>query len=230
MFNPEKLLGGLLSGGSKRGASSMLTSQIGMGLLGVAMEAVDHYMKKPAGQSPPAMGASGGSVPPPPPGAQPVAPSFSGPAATTAPPPPPGAAWSPAPQPPPPSQAETSCASGRQKDAIVLIRAMIAAANADGAIDQQERQRILDKFRSVDLSPDEHAFLLQELLAPAELESIVKQVDSAGMARQVYAVSLMAITVDSEAERVYLRALGQSLGLSADDCNTVHKALGIDSL
>ena len=48
MFNPEKLLGGLLMGDSRRrsGLGSLLSSGAALELAGVAMEAVEHFMDK----------------------------------------------------------------------------------------------------------------------------------------------------------------------------------------
>lgn len=216
MFRPEKLLGSLLGGSSRRGGAGMLTSQLGMGLLGVAIAAADHYMKKSSSQAAPAPGTSAGSVPP-------VAPG----AAAPPPPPPPGAG--PAAVPPVSPVGATAAAAG-QNETILLIRAMIAAANADGAIDQEERQRILDKFKDAGLSQEEHAFLVHELFSPASLEGIVSQVSSEAMARQVYGVSLLAIDVDTDAERTYLQTLGQRLALSPADRDSMHRALGIENL
>ena len=68
------------------------------------------------------------------------------------------------------------------------------------------------------------------LFSPASLEGIVSQVSSEALARQVYGVSLLAITVDTEAERAYLQALGQRLGLSQADRDGMHQALGIENL
>jgi uncharacterized membrane protein YebE (DUF533 family) len=107
---------------------------------------------------------------------------------------------------------------------------MIAAANADGAIDQEERQRILDKFRDADLSPEEHSFLVHELFSPATLDGIVSQVGTEAIARQVYGVSLLAITLDTDAERAYLQTLGQRLGLPQAERDSMHQALGIVNL
>lgn len=226
MFNPEKLLGSLLSGGSRRGGASALTSQLGMGLLGVAIAAADHYMKKSSPQAPPAPGASTGSVPPAAPGA-------------AAPPPPPGSGSTAAPPPPPVAGAAAippsitpadATAAASQNEAILLIRAMIAAANADGAIDREERQRILDKFQEAGMSQEEHTFLVNELFSPASLEGIVSQVTSEAMARQVYGVSVLAVTVDTDTERAYLQALGQRLGLSQAERDSMHQAVGIENL
>ena len=180
MFKPEKLLGSLLGGSSRRGGTNLLTSQLGMGLLGVAIAAADHYMKKssPAASAP---GTSSGMVPPAAPGAA-APPPPPGQGYTAAPPPPPGAGPTTA---PPSAPAGASAAAPGENDAVLLIRAMIAAAHADGAIDQEERQRILNKFREADLSAEEHSFLVNELFSPASLENIVSQVSSEGLARQV---------------------------------------------
>ena len=107
---------------------------------------------------------------------------------------------------------------------------MIAAAHADGAIDQEERQRILNKFREADLSAEEHSFLVNELFSPASLENIVSQVSSEGLARQVYGVSLLAVDLDTDAERAYLQTLGQRLGLSQAERESMHQTLGIENL
>lgn len=226
MFRPEKLLGSLLGGSSRRGGASMLTSQLGMGLLGVAIAAADHYMKKSSSQTAPAPGTSAGSVPPPAPGAT-APPPPPGPVPAAAPPPPPGAGPAAA---PPASPVDATAAAAGQNEAVLLIRAMIAAANADGAIDQEERQRILDKFKDAGLSQEEHAFLVHELFSPASLEGIVSQVSSEAVARQVYGVSLLAVDVDTDAERAYLQTLGQRLALSQADRDSMHRALGIENL
>jgi hypothetical protein len=47
-FIPEKLLGGLLMGGARRrsGLGNLISSGAALGLAGVAMEAVEHFMEK----------------------------------------------------------------------------------------------------------------------------------------------------------------------------------------
>jgi len=226
MFNPEKLLGGLLMGGSRRrsGLGSLISSGTALGLAGVAMEAVEHFLDKskasasglpptgpppfqtsPSSQPPPAFGVS---IPPPPPGAAVAAP----------PPPPPSSSLSP----------ESIDVTEVGQEAVLLIRAMIAAANADGVIDQKERNRILKKLETVDLSNQEHSFIVKELLSPAGLEDIVAQVKSPEMAKKVYTVSLLAIEVDTDAERTYMNTLAQQLRLNESDLNDIYRILEID--
>lgn len=104
---------------------------------------------------------------------------------------------------------------------------MIAAANADGMIDETERNRILEKLKAVALSEEEHSFIVHELLSPGDLESIAGQVSTPETARQVYAVSLMAIDVDTDAERDYLAALSGRMGLDDTDTAAIRADLGL---
>ncbi|MDY7036469.1 MAG: tellurite resistance TerB family protein [Thermodesulfobacteriota bacterium] len=232
MFNPEKLLGGLLRGASSRsrgrssGVGSVIKGGVGLGLLGIAIEAVDHYIKDSK--------TSQGNIPPPPPGPVPGPDSVYGtplppPDSSPVPPPPPGGTTTP-PPPPSPSQGESvpEDSSDINEDAVLLIRAMISAANADGVIDEQEQNRIMGKLKSVELSDEEHTFLINELSSPKDMKSITDKVTSPEMARQVYAVSLMAIDIDNDAERTYMNNLSQRLGLDESTIDAIHLELGIE--
>ena len=227
MFNPEKLLGGLLMGGSHRrgGLGGLISSGAALGLAGVAMEAVEHFMDKsktsasglpPSG--PPPIQTTAPSAPPPP-----------APGAST-PPPPPGATVA-APLPPPLSTSidtESVDTTEAAQEAVLLIRAMIAAANADGVIDEEERNRILKKVETADLSDQERSFIVKELLSPAGLENIVAQVKSPEMAKMAYTVSLLAIEVDTDAEHTYMNTLARQMNLNESDLNDIYRTLGID--
>jgi uncharacterized membrane protein YebE (DUF533 family) len=222
MFNPEKLLGGLLMGGSRRrgGLGSLVSGGAALGLAGIAMEAVEHFMDKSktsgSGQPPPGPAPGHTRLPPKPPPT---------PGVPSAPPPPPGGM---AAVPPPPDGPPGVDDSEDGQDVVLLIRAMIAAANADGMIDQEERNRILGKLETVDLTDQEHAFIARELLSPAGMEGIVSKVKSQEMAEQIYTVSLLAIEVDTDAERTYMNTLAQRLGLDEADVTDIHRKLGIE--
>lgn len=226
MFNPEKLLGGLLMGGSRRrsGLGSLVSGGAALGLAGIAMEAVEHFMDKSkasaSGQPPPGPLPGHTRLPSKPPPA---------PGTVYTPPPPPGATAAVSPPPPSPAPDTSPKPDDAQADpdAVLLIRAMIAAANADGMIDQEERNRILEKLEIVDLSDQEHAFVVRELLSPAGMESIVSKVTTREMASQVYTVSLLAIEMDTEAERTYMNTLAQQLRLDETDIADIHRKLGI---
>ena len=188
------------------------------------MEAVEHFMDKsktsasgapPSG--PPPIQTSAPSQPPQTPG-------------MTTPPPPPGATVAAPPAPPPSASvgSESVVATEAGQDAVLLIRAMIAAANADGVIDEEERNRILKKFETADLSDQEHSFIVKELLSPAGLEDIVAQVKSPEMAKKVFSVSLLAIEVDTDAERTYMNTLARQMNLNESDLNDIYRTLEIE--
>jgi uncharacterized membrane protein YebE (DUF533 family) len=114
------------------------------------------------------------------------------------------------------------------EQAVLLIRAMIAAAKADGVIDAEERQRILTKLDAAQLSPEERTFMEAELTRPRSAEAIAAEVQGPELARQVYLVSLLAVEVDTPEERNYLETLAGLLGLDAAAVTTLNKAAAID--
>lgn len=208
MFDPERLLGQMLGGslggmfGGKRGRgkrSAFSTGSIGgkaalgVGLLGVAMAAWEHYQQKPAA---PAAGAGSGSHTGSPPPAPPV---------SAMPPPPPGAL---------PATRPMPVLDERQQSVVLLIRAMIAAANADGHIDASERETILGRAREGGLDDATLAFLDAELAKPQTLQQVVANAKPE-LAAELYAASAIAITVDTDAEKQWLDMLAYGLRLDA---------------
>lgn len=105
----------------------------------------------------------------------------------------------------------------------ILIRAMIHAAKADGHVDEQEQQNILQRVG--DLNPEEAEFLRRELASPLDIQALIRSVPR-GMEQEVYTISLMGSQLDEQSEAQYLIDLAQGLGLSADTCNNIHCELG----
>jgi uncharacterized membrane protein YebE (DUF533 family) len=117
-------------------------------------------------------------------------------------------------------------ASGdEQTRAMVMIRAMIAAANADGEIDPQERQRILGRLEEAGADAEAQAFVREQMARPTDLQAIVSAVDSPHTAIEAYAASLFAIDVDTEAEAAYMRQLAQGLRLDPALVRELHASL-----
>jgi uncharacterized membrane protein YebE (DUF533 family) len=111
--------------------------------------------------------------------------------------------------------------------ALLVLKGMINAAKADGKIDGAEMQRIVGKLKKDGISEEERAFLEAELNKPLDLEGLVRQVKSPEVAVQVYAASLLAIEVDTAAEKDYMRRLAQGLGLNQQTVDNVHELLGV---
>lgn len=110
--------------------------------------------------------------------------------------------------------------------ALLSLKAMIAAAKADGAIDQRERERILDKLRDAGADDETRDFIAKEAATPLDLDALTAEVSDPQTAAQVYAASLLAIKVDTTAERSYLRDLAQKLGLDDQVVANLHNVLG----
>lgn len=120
---------------------------------------------------------------------------------------------------PPPSgtafmPAETD-AQGSQTLALLLARSMIAAAKADGQIDTQESQTILNQINGADLPAEEKAFLFEEYGRPLDIQGLADAVESPEHAAEVYAASVLMVEPPSPPEQIYLDSLSGALGLDA---------------
>ncbi len=109
-----------------------------------------------------------------------------------------------------PAQEDTR---GANALSLLLARAMIAAAKADGQIDSRESQSILNHINGSDLPAESKAFLFDEYSRPLDLASLCEDVDSPEHGAEVYAASLLMLDPPSPAERIYLDSLAQALRL-----------------
>jgi uncharacterized membrane protein YebE (DUF533 family) len=100
--------------------------------------------------------------------------------------------------------------------ALLLIRAMIAAANADGEISEEERRTVLAQVDEAGGSVDERRAVEAELSRPATLDQVVAQVNDPETAQQVYLASRLAIDRETPAERAYLQYLAARLGIDPE--------------
>ncbi len=111
--------------------------------------------------------------------------------------------------------------------AILALKAMLSAAKADGQIDQRERERILNKLEDAGADDETRRFVTEEAAAPLDIDALVRAVPDQQTAAQVYAASLLAINVDTAAEKAYLRDLSTKLGLSDEAVASLHGVLGV---
>jgi uncharacterized membrane protein YebE (DUF533 family) len=102
------------------------------------------------------------------------------------------------------------------REALLLIRGMIAAANADGQIDADERRRILDKLQEAGADQDDRAFIEREMSSPVALDELLRQVNGEEEAEEFYLASELAIEADTDAEQSYLRYLADRLKIPQD--------------
>lgn len=104
-----------------------------------------------------------------------------------------------------------------EDEALLMIRAMITAAYADGSLSQDERGRIVQAIGDADATPDERATMEREIANPKPLDELLKQVDDEETAEEFYLASRAAIEGTSDADRRYLLDLRDKLRLSSED-------------
>ena len=205
MFNAQRLLGqvmqealggGLGRQGKRRkgsftGLPRGMEAKVGIGLLGVAIAAFEHFRSTGNPASPPpsplaagGVGANTGAMPPPPP--------------------PPGR---PMPAMPPADPRD-------QANSLLLLRIKIAAAHADGVVDATERGRLLDRARAAGLGAEELMALGAELAQPRPLSELAANVPTE-LREQAYAAALVATDIDHPEEHRFLADLASALALDS---------------
>ncbi len=98
--------------------------------------------------------------------------------------------------------------------ALVAIRAMVAAAAADGTIDADERERIAGRMSQVGYDPEANDWLTHEMAAPASIADLAAEAGgSVEKAAGIYAASCLAIAIDTAEERDWLNGLADALAL-----------------
>lgn len=117
-------------------------------------------------------------------------------------------------QPPPRGSGFALDDPGNNDDFILaLARAMIAAARADGHIDEQERLLISERLQGAGIGGEAEAFIADELSRPIDLDSIVASASSESQKVELYTASRLTIEPGTRAERGYLDMLAGRLNL-----------------
>ena len=94
---------------------------------------------------------------------------------------------------------------------LVLIRAMISAAKADGHIDAEEQARIEQQIAEQGIGGEEQKFLVEQLNAPSDPIAIARLSEGEEQAAEIYLVSLLVLDLDTPEERRYLDRLADAL-------------------
>jgi uncharacterized membrane protein YebE (DUF533 family) len=100
---------------------------------------------------------------------------------------------------------------------------MIAAACADGHMDQAERERVMAEVSKTDLAPDEKALVFDSMQKPLSLTELSRRVDCPELAAEVYMASLLAIDSSRTESEIYLDALAFRLGVPEELKTQMHQ-------
>lgn len=115
-----------------------------------------------------------------------------------------------------------------EKDAELILKAMINAAKVDNKIDQQEVQKILGKLDETGASQEARELVLAEMGKPLDLEHFFQEACTRPqLAPQIYAASLLAIEVDTPAEKQYMQQIAERLNLDQRVVAELEKTVGL---
>lgn len=96
---------------------------------------------------------------------------------------------------------------------LAMIRSMIAAAKADGHINDIEQQRIFNAIEHMELSVEMKALVFDLLRQPISVEEIAQGIESLEEKSEIYLASCLIIDPDHPKELAYLEQLAKALDL-----------------
>jgi uncharacterized membrane protein YebE (DUF533 family) len=116
-------------------------------------------------------------------------------------------------QPAPPPPPEPQGPDAEEAEALLLVRAMIAAAKADGRVDAGERAAIAGQLDAAGLSAAERDFVLADFDRPMTAEALAREAADPMLRARVYAAAVAGAGAISPEERAWLDALAKALRL-----------------
>jgi uncharacterized membrane protein YebE (DUF533 family) len=96
----------------------------------------------------------------------------------------------------------------------ILLKAMIAAAKADGHINKKEVAAIDEQIAKLGLMGDVSSLIQEELAKPLNVKEIAElSKNNSGIAAEIYLVSAVVSDKENSMEREYLDSLAKAMGL-----------------
>ncbi|MGJ0485271.1 MAG: tellurite resistance TerB family protein [Methylomicrobium sp.] len=94
-----------------------------------------------------------------------------------------------------------------------LLRAMIAAAKADGMLDDKEKELITQQMAKLNLGDSANLFM-EELNKPVDIKAVAAGADSPSAAAEIYLISRAVVDMNNGQERNFMDQLSKELGLA----------------
>ncbi|MFV0477131.1 MAG: tellurite resistance TerB family protein [Parahaliea sp.] len=100
--------------------------------------------------------------------------------------------------------------------AMLILRAMLAAAKADGHVDEAEQARIYQAVQTMGATAEVTAFVEAELAKPLNPAEIAAGINNPQEASEIYLASLLIVDEQGFMERAYLQELARELKLQPE--------------
>ncbi|MHB8138875.1 MAG: tellurite resistance TerB family protein [Smithellaceae bacterium] len=115
-----------------------------------------------------------------------------------------------------------------EQSSELILTAMINAIKSDGQVDQNELNRITGKFQELGVDGETQNYLINQMQQPMETEKLIAAAQGQPqLAAQIYAASLLAIEVDTQAEKDYLDQLAAGMNLSSQVTSQINEMVGL---
>lgn len=102
----------------------------------------------------------------------------------------------------------------REAHSQAMLKAMIAAAKADGHMDDRERGLVEAELTRLEADPATRRWVEDELRRPVEPAEVARAATSPEQAAEIYLASLLVVDETTTMERAYLDELARQLGLA----------------
>ncbi|MCJ8205101.1 tellurite resistance TerB family protein [Pseudomonas sp. RGM2987] len=100
-----------------------------------------------------------------------------------------------------------------EQHAQAILKALVAAAKADGHVDERERQLIEGEFTKLDNDQELQHWLHAELNKPLDPTDVARAAGTPEMAAEMYIASVMLVDEENFMEKSYLDELARQLKL-----------------
>lgn len=114
--------------------------------------------------------------------------------------------------------------------AELCLLGMIEAVKSDGEVSPEEIERITGKLQEGGITADEQRFVMEHMSKPPNLPGLLAAIPNREVGAQVYAAALLAISVDTPAERAFLAELARGAGLDVGTQQNLHAMVGAPAL
>lgn len=102
----------------------------------------------------------------------------------------------------------------QEQHSRAMLKAMIAAAKADGHVDEQERERLYAELQRSDADDDTRRWVQAELNRPVDPAEVAAAASGPEMAAEIYLASVVMADETGTMERAYLDELARQLRLA----------------
>lgn len=122
-----------------------------------------------------------------------------------------------------PARIESSVAVAPDATAMLMLRAMVYSARADGHMDATEQGRILKLVEQIFPGQDMTLVMTSLMNEPIDPSRLAQEVRSAEQADDLYRLSCLIVEIDHFMERGYLDGLARALHISEEHKRTLEQ-------